>query len=238
MLPLVKHDKKLHQLTNQKRGIPKDTQADLFQSPSKAKYIKPSQSVAALKRKGHALTGSAQKKARRLYCKLHKEMYTQHLKTGEDRAWSGVQSTIELYRKADQCFVMGITMEEWPEHAVYLLEGGTDPLSGAIESYIAIPESNRFAAVISTENLLLNHYRQMCGGTGAFLQIDTSYRVSIEGWGLMPVKTVSPTQQGHTVAYAFVSKEDSDAHRFVLDAIKTAVVDVVTKRVRAGHKYV
>jgi hypothetical protein len=107
-----------------------------------------------------------------------------------------------------------------------------------INPRFANSETGRFVAVISTENLLLNHYRQMYAGTGALLQIDTSYRLSIERWGLMPVKTAAPNQQGHTVAYAFVSSEDSDAHCFVLDAIRKAVVDVVNARVQAGHTHV
>jgi hypothetical protein len=149
-----------------------------------------------LKRNGHALTGSAQKKASRLFSKLQTKSYTQHLQEGEERLWSGVKATIDQFMKKNLLKEKNIAVGQWPEHEIFLLEGGIDPIDGNAKAYISDSDVGRFAAVLSSENLLLNHFRQMSTGMGVFLQIDTSYRYSIERWGLMPVKTVAPTQQG------------------------------------------
>jgi len=80
--------------------------------------------------------------------------------------------------------------------------------------------------------MLLNAYRQTCTGQDMFFAIDTSYRYSKEKSGLMPIKTISLNQVGHTIAYGIVSNEDEDAHYFVLSRVKEEVQRVVRDRFR------
>ena len=55
---------------------------------------------------------------------------------------------------------------------------------------------------MSTENLMLNAYRQTAAGGIPYLALDFTYRIFQEGHGLMPVMTVSPGQKGHIIACA------------------------------------
>ena len=94
------------------------------------------------------------------------------------------------------------------------------------------------AAVFSTENLLLNQYRQMQMGQDMFFAVDTSYRYTTENVALMIVFVVSLNQEGHRVAYAVVNKESAEAHSVVFQIIREGVEFVVNDRISQGHTYV
>ena len=94
-------------------------------------------------------------------------------------------------------------------------------------------------AVFSTEELLLNLYRQICTGQDYHIQMDASYRYTTEKkMGYIPVKVSSLTQTGRSVAYAIVTKEDSNAHEFIVKSINTAVEAVVNRRIQKGDRFV
>jgi hypothetical protein len=100
-------------------------------------------------------------------------------------------------------------------------------------------EEARVVAVLSTEELLLNLYRQMCSGQDVHFQIDASYRyTTIKNLGYIPVKVSSLTQTGRSVAYAIITKEDGSAHKYIVEAIKASLVAVVNRRIARGDKFV
>ena len=71
-----------------------------------------------------------------------------------------------------------------------------------------------------------------------FLCIDTTYRIIVEGHGLMLIGTMSVNQNFHTIAYAIVSKEDEVAHTLVLATLKKGVESLFNERVIHGHQII
>jgi hypothetical protein len=120
----------------------------------------------------------------------------------------------------------------------YLLKDSTG------RDYILDPgrpdEDARAIAVFSTEELLLNLYRlSACFGQDLVFQIDASYRYTTERkLGYIPISVASLTQTGRHAAYVIMTKEDSAAHTFIIDAVKTALEAVVNRRIARGDKYV
>lgn len=71
----------------------------------------------------------------------------------------------------------------------------------------------RLVVVISTRNLIGNGYRACVRGCGEVqLQLDTTYRLVIEGHGTMVMGVTSLDQKFHLLAYAVVNKEDTEGH--------------------------
>ena len=102
--------------------------------------------------------------------------------------------------------------------------------------YNGLDGNGRIAALISTENLLLNGYR--AGNVGSMpvqLQIDTTYRLVIEGHGTMILGVTSLDQKFHLLGYAVVSKEDTEGHKSILKQLKDGVEEVVTKYARENR---
>ena len=94
-------------------------------------------------------------------------------------------------------------------------------------------------AVFSTEELLLNLYRQNTTGQDIHIQMDASYRYTTSrNCGYIPVKVSSLTQSGRTVAYAVVTKEDSDVHAFIVESVVTSLEAVVNRRILLGDQHV
>ena len=94
-------------------------------------------------------------------------------------------------------------------------------------------------AVFSTEELLLNLYRQNTTGQDIHIQMDASYRYTTSrNCGYIPVKVSSLTQSGRTVAYAVVTKEDSDVHAFLVESVVTSLEAVVNRRILLGDQHV
>ena len=83
---------------------------------------------------------------------------------------------------------------------------------------------------MSTENLMLNAYRQTAAGGIPYLALDFTYRIFQEGHGLMPVMTVSPGQKGHIIAYAISDRENKEPHIQLLRSIKSEVERVVRSK--------
>ena len=60
----------------------------------------------------------------------------------------------------------------------------------------------------------------MCTGYDLTFSVDTSYRYTVQGFGLLPIKIVDFSQTGHVVGYGLVSKEDVRAHAFLFYQLK------------------
>ena len=108
--------------------------------------------------------------------------------------------------------------DAYNEHASYLLG---EPL--------VVPESNRVTFAVSSDNLLLNAYRQTQFGLPSYLAVDTTHRLISEGHCIMPVGTMSATQHFHKIAYGVCSHEDIEAHEYVLRQVRDAVNEVVAR---------
>ena len=78
--------------------------------------------------------------------------------------WGGIAAVLELYKKEN--------IFNFTQHSMYLL--GID----------CRPEDDSLAAVLTTENLLLNAYRQQFWGNPIFFAADASYRLTQEGNGI------------------------------------------------------
>ena len=112
------------------------------------------------------------------------------------------------------------------EHSTYLL---------GLQS--SCSESPKIIAVISTENLLLNTYRQRFWGQPVAFACDASYRVTREGNGIYPVVTISLGQKTKTIAYAIISNEKHQMQKFIFSSIKEEVEKIVRARTLLGFKH-
>jgi len=114
----------------------------------------------------------------------------------------------------------------------YLIEKGrfNAHTSFVLGEALVVEETERVTVAISTENLLLNAYRQSCFGLPSLICVDTTHRLIIEGHCCMLIGTMSPTQNFHTIAYGICSHEDTAAHEHVLHAVREAVNATVADR--------
>jgi hypothetical protein len=85
-------------------------------------------------------------------------------------------------------------------------------------------------AVFSTENLLLNAYRQRFWGFPVFFSADASYRYTKEGMALYPIMTTNIAQQSKIIAYGLVTNENEMAQRIIFRAVKAEVERIVKER--------
>jgi hypothetical protein len=105
---------------------------------------------------------------------------------GTGSTWGDLSSQMERLKKS-KIIADG---RQFDENTPFLC-GGT---------WLAEPLTETCIAVISTENLLFNAYRQTVTGLDLFFGVDTSYRYTSKKWGLMPIKTIGINQQAHTIA--------------------------------------
>ena len=122
--------------------------------------------------------------------------------------------------------------DDFDEHATFSLP---DPIIQPQSDDGSTPA--RLAVVLTTENLLRQPYRSMqrCG-TGtlvcAHFQIDTTWKLVVEGHGTILIGLMSPDQHFHAIAYAVVNLEDQAGHDYVVRATKKAVEWVIAKHIR------
>lgn len=93
-----------------------------------------------------------------------------------------------------------------------------------------------FFAVMSTDNLLMNAYRQSSYGQPVFFAVDTSYKYTWEGFGLYPVCTVDLQQKTHVIAYALLNCEKADVQTLILQRVRKYVEEVVKERQTKEHE--
>ena len=81
----------------------------------------------------------------------------------------------------------------------------------------------RLAAVISTENLLLNGKRATAYGHRRQILIDCEYSKTLDGWATMLIGVMSLDQKFHVVSLAVVNHEDEQGHMHCLEQTKKGV---------------
>ena len=91
-------------------------------------------------------------------------------------------------------------------------------------------ESQTIAIAFSTRNLLLNAYRQQCFGLPSIIQVDTTYRLVLEGHCNMLFGTQHhSTRMFHIIGYGICSKEDETAHAHVMKCLAQEVEMLVAE---------
>ena len=80
-------------------------------------------------------------------------------------------------------------------------------------------ENQTIAIAFSTRNLLLNAYRQQQYGLRHLIQVDTTYRIVLEGHNHMLFGTVDPAQHFHVIGYGICSKEDTASHGHIMKCL-------------------
>jgi len=93
----------------------------------------------------------------------------------------------------------------------------------------------KFAAVLSTEEFLLNAVRQEMTGQPGTLFVDSSHRhTDAKNVACLTLKVVSPDQEGHVVAYAVVNSGNQSTHEFVFAVTKKEVEAAMRRRIEAA----
>ena len=90
----------------------------------------------------------------------------------------------------------------------------------------------RFYCVLSTENLLMNAYRQMATGQDMTIACDASYRyVTERDHGLFVVKAVNWAPSAKTIGYAICNKEDKNALEWIFRTLKMEIERIVNAKI-------
>jgi hypothetical protein len=97
------------------------------------------------------------------------------------------------------------------------------------------PETQVVGVAYSTENLLLNAYRQTMYGLPSIVQVDTTHRLVIEGHNNMLFGTTDAAQHFHIIGYGLCSKEDTAMHTYVAKCLKDAMELIVQERMAKGE---
>jgi hypothetical protein len=91
-------------------------------------------------------------------------------------------------------------------------------------------------AVFSTENLLLNAWRQQCSGHPAFVCVDYTHRLVLEKYNLCVVGTVDPAQHFHFIAMAMTSREDEATHDYIFELVCDSVNALLAAKTAAQER--
>ena len=89
----------------------------------------------------------------------------------------------------------------------------------------------RVTITYSTENLLLNAYRQAQYGFPQIVQVDCTSRLVLEGHSCMLFGCVDAGQHFHPIGYGVCGKEDLASHMTVFRNLKNEVERVVAQRI-------
>ena len=95
-------------------------------------------------------------------------------------------------------------------------------------------ETKRVVCAFSSENLLLNAYRQSQLGMPSLLCMDASYRLVIEGHRAFLFGTTGVDHKFHIIFMGVCSSEDTAAHRSMYDASVREVERIVADRSERG----
>ena len=127
-------------------------------------------------------------------------------------------------------------LHQWVNHntrAALEAEGAFGPHSSFVCGTPQImPEKQCINLAYSTENLLLNAYRQQQAGFPSILHVDCTHRLVVEGHACMLFGTVDAAQKFHIIGYGICNKEDDTAHEHVFRCLKEEVESIVAQRIR------
>jgi hypothetical protein len=89
---------------------------------------------------------------------------------------------------------------------------------------------------MSSENLLLNAYRQWAAGLPPFVAIDYTHRLTLEKVACLPIGTVDLAQKFHVIAYGVCQHERITDYSLVLKNVRDEVNAVVAKYASEGKR--
>ena len=225
----------------------------MISSPSVLIDKQPQHFLVALAKAHPNLTAQQHREMKNYYGETRRKYLRQHLGSGKANTFAGMRLTLDAFVRQTVLNRMHSEnkLEAFPDE-MWLCEdsqGRNSILHGASDEEAAPSTKKkgktkindpRLVAVFTTDELILNAYRQYYHGgkCDIHFQIDASYRyVTQSRMGYIPIKVHSHCQVGHTVAYAVMNYEDEAAQEFILDAVKTAVELVVNDRIARGDKY-
>jgi hypothetical protein len=83
------------------------------------------------------------------------------------------------------------------------------------------PDAGAYMCVVfSTENLLLNAYRQQTSGMPGILCVDYTHRLNYEGFNMCVLGTITPSQHFKLIGFAVASDESEETHKIIFKAIR------------------
>jgi len=91
-------------------------------------------------------------------------------------------------------------------------------------------EDTRVVVIFSTENLLLNAYRQQTSGMPSLVCVDYTHRLNLEGFNMCVVGTISPSQHFKAIGFAVATDENAETHQLIFDKLKAEISAVVEAR--------
>ena len=94
--------------------------------------------------------------------------------------------------------------------------------------------NGRVAFLISTDNLLLNGWRAAQFSNGIQLGVDATYRLVVEGHGVLVLCVADLAQVTHVLGYGIFSHEDETGIRHILTQLKYGVEAVTARYAENG----
>ena len=91
-------------------------------------------------------------------------------------------------------------------------------------------KTNNVSIAYSSENLLLNAYRQSLSPVQDLVQVDTTHRLVLEGHNNLLLGCVDAAQNFHVIGYGICAREDHVAHAHVTSCLKEEMEKVVSQR--------
>ena len=210
-----------HTTSLRKIGLPKCVQLEMMKPNVIVK--KPHKLISYLRKKHGLVIDEALEKQIK-----DKRRAARRGKRGAAAQMQGSRAAFERLFQTHQKETL-IKSESFTWHKPYIF--GTPQLSSVDDSGAESP----VVICMATENMLLNAYRQQQQGLPAYLCIDTTHRlITADGFCLLIIGTMSPTQHFHDIAYAIVSKEDTETHALVIKQTVAEVEAVVELYARNG----
>ena len=200
-------------LTRDRRpGVSRYIQSIVISSPSKMENA-PGKIVHSARKKGFQVDRSLAKSIRRKVYRIRNPRL--HCGPAPASTWGGIASAFEMYKRE--------VITNFNTHSVYLVALDINA------------ESNSLVAILSTENMILNAYRQRFWGNPIFFAADASYRLTQEKNGVYPVITTNLAMETKTIAYGIISHEHHKAQRFILQSIKSEVERLIKVKTHNGE---
>ena len=206
-----------------KRGIPSLMKAAMLTSPTSLANKGPKTTVrTTLFKKKWTLPADVQDKAARAVLRARKKFLSKRISGRDANTYDGLREMIRLYRRHE----LG-SSGDFNRNTLFVCG----------DEYIVEQDEGkeRVAVLFTTENLLLNAYRQTTTGQDLTLAVDCSYRYTWQGYGLLVLKVIDFSQSAHSLAWGLVSKEDDDAHVFVFQQLVAELNNVVSRCARNGE---
>lgn len=198
-----------------RKGLSKYIISKLFCSPCKLDSTLTKLCNEAQLDHGFAI-GEKEKEQIKQFLRHHREI--RHGDVGGKNTWGALRSVFKRYFKSN--------IADFTENSVHCFGFRADEKAGSL------------VAVISSEDLLLNMHRARTwqGKDDGLLHlcIDGSFRVTTEGFGLLPITTTNLKQQSKIIAYGIISTENEDDVRYIGQKTRDYATDILFSRFNDG----